>query len=189
MTGWLLDNPDKLRAIAVSLSALFTFLGIIAAITIAIITIRTNRKISKERATLDTLFKIELDQEYIELRADFNIIVTDDNSLALKNATLEPNQVKALKFILNLNELLALSIAEGSLDEQVYFKWCKGQMLRDWHLMKPFIADLRRSRSRPSIYENFEWLAVRWGGTPTPNYTPRIKTVAGPILSFLAPPA
>ena len=201
MFQWLSDNSEGIGAAASLVAAFATTVGVVAATLIAAFTISSHRRSNRERATLDTLIRIELDQDYIQHRRRFNQFVKPDGeelsylllpsdlreSCRPANAVTsldDSKKVQSLRIILDIYELLSLSIAEHSLDERVYHKWFHGQLLKDWALTKSFILALRRRQARPAIYRHFEWLAARWGGEPSEGFSPRIKTLAGPILTF-----
>ena len=210
MLEWLSQNKELITAAATTVAAFATLFGVVTALWIAKATISSQRSMSRERATLETLIRIELDEDYITKREQFNTFVRPggEDLIQLLNhyqtsgrkksnpagtdtvpALSVKQKIDALRLILDIYELLGLSIAKHSLAEDVYYDWFRGQLLKDWSLTRDFILNVRSLNQNRRLYRHFEWLAVRWGGERTRDFKLMIKTFDGPIYTFLEPPS
>lgn len=191
-------NSTQLRLVAGFLTLLIAAVSAVIALT----AIETNKQIAKQRATLDMLTKIELDKDYINRRRIFISVVNSDTPDLTANlrALLDSGEtyadtsipkIEAVRVILDIYELLAISIANETLDQNVYYAWFRGPLVGDWKLTRDFIVYIRKEFDNPNIYSHFEWLAVSWGGEPTSGFRKYIKPLVGKPLyvppSFLMP--
>lgn len=148
----------------------------LAAACISVIAIKSNREIARKRATLDFIERSESTDYYQAAHKAFTEIRTDstgdsDGFQQIKSPT-NPTLMSQRKQVLNyLNhyEMMAIGIKKEILEEDVYKKFMRGPLLRDWLAAKDFIEHLRRPTedsgnfvSTSSAYCEFEWLADRW---------------------------
>lgn len=180
------DNASQLRTVA----GFLTFCVAIISAFIAVWAIRANKRLAKERSTLDMLTRIELDQDYIRRRRIFNEVVTStDPSLtrsliklsrtARRDRETRIPKIEAIRVVLDIYELLGIAMANKTLDSRVYHTWFRGSLTGDWNLIRGFVRHLRKEYENPRIYVHFEWLAVQWGGKPTKLYAAHSKSFAG----------
>jgi hypothetical protein len=130
------------------------------------LSIRATREMACKRATLDLIQNRELDGDYIEAKYKFNKLRDEDGGLtkwADKAKRNEP-EVAAIRTILNGHELVAIGIKEKIIDEELYRRWFRSSLLKDWRKSKAFIEHLRETEEVPRLFIEFEWLADRWGG-------------------------
>ena len=64
--------------------------------------------------------------------------------------------------VLNFQEFVAAGIREKAFDEPMYKRIQFSVVTRDWNVCKGFIMELRKSRNRPTLFQEFQWLAERW---------------------------
>ena len=76
------------------------------------------------------------------------------------------DEFEAIKTVLNVHELTAVSIAEGVLDERVYRSWFDTTMTSDYEATSAFITRARKTYDTPRGWCEFEGLAKRWTDTP-----------------------
>jgi hypothetical protein len=111
------------------------------AATIAIAGIDTQRKIARKRATLDVILRSEADKDLIEAQRRFTQLA--HRLIGLLPAAAFENEgsedTEAIKIVLNEFELIAIGIANGILDVEVYRRWFGSGLIRHWNHASPFI--------------------------------------------------
>ncbi len=131
-----------------------------------IVTLFWQQKIAKRRATLDMILTEQSDSFLLKQRRIFSNLRAAGNvtQYALPKSS---NSEKALsiKSILNLNELIAIGIAEKTMDARLYKKYCRTEYVHDWIGRKPFVMELRRQGGNPTYYCEIESLAKKWANT------------------------
>lgn len=160
----------------------------------AVIAWRTyrNAKISTRRkTTFETLSSQNWDADYITARNIFTdqliseirilnaegikkLLDPDIKENLLKKRT-NGNEGKAnvyttkdevLKMIINHNELFAVGVRLGTLDEKMLYLNVRASYIDDWNALSEFIKFVRRSRNNDFIGIEFETLARKWKGKP-----------------------
>lgn len=130
----------------------------------AFLNIRTNRRIARDRAAIDVIFKREWDARYQQHKAAFNRLRDQDGGIAasLHKDKPDPEDVTVIRSILNDYELIALSIARGVIEEGFYKRWFRGSMIQDFISVEGTILWLRDKTNNPKLYIEWERLARRW---------------------------
>jgi hypothetical protein len=126
--------------------------------------IRANRRIARERATLDLLNKREWDKDYLEHKASFNRLRDAEGGLAKWICAEHRNtpEANSIRYIFNDYELTALGIARDVLDEALYKDWFRGSMLRDYRAAEPAVRAARTLVNNDQLYIQWENLAAKW---------------------------
>jgi Domain of unknown function (DUF4760) len=132
--------------------------------------IHANRRISRERATLDLLLKREWDADYLKHKAIFNTLRDAEGGLAkwICEEHKNTDQANTIRYIFNDYELICLAIKRSIIDEDVYKDWFKGSMLRDFRSSKSAIYDIRSLINSNDLYIQWENLATKWIGASNP---------------------
>ena len=78
----------------------------------------------------------------------------------------ECDERKAILKILNNQEFIAVGIRMKAFDESVYKQMQCTNLLRLWDASKGFIEEIRRERSKDTLFQDFELLALRWKKSP-----------------------
>lgn len=140
------------------------FVATAAAGILALVQIRANRRISRERATLDLLIKREWDKDYLDHKAHFNRLRDGEGGLEKWICAEHRNsdEANSIRYILNDYELIALAIARGIIDGAVYKAWFRGSMLRDFKAAEIAIGRARTLANHRKIYVEWETLSQRW---------------------------
>jgi hypothetical protein len=136
-------------------------------------TIKENRRIAREKATLDLIERSETHGHYQSLYENFRHVREDSGGLSQliqpTNPALQKQRQDVLAF-LNHYELISLGCHKGILDEELYKKWMRSAVVRDWEAAEAFIVALRYpdgsredGKRRPALFEHFEGLATQWG--------------------------
>ncbi|WP_460275114.1 DUF4760 domain-containing protein [Celeribacter sp. ULVN23_4] len=147
---------------------LFSAGAVLISATVAFFVARTNikeqRRIARRRATLDLLSRNEWDSDYLKARNEFNVLKNTPPGLAFwtsEDHAASP-QIATIRSVLNDYEMIAIGIEEDILDEDLYLKWFRSSLLKDYELSKDAINSLREKHKVPSLYDRFELLAVKW---------------------------
>ena len=84
----------------------------------------------------------------------------------LVNPTASDSRESAAKVSVHLNhcELIAVSILNGGMDEQIYKDWRKTTYVRTWESAHAYITAKRNSLEQPTLYSNFQRVAEKWRG-------------------------
>lgn len=123
-----------------------------------------NEKIARQRATIDLIMSQRADLSLSESKQAVSQIHNCGGEFVALAATSQEGEQnrKHLLAILNNYEFIALGIREGALDDSIYKRAVYSQVLRDWKAMQPFILELRRQKSIPTLFQEFEHLAKKW---------------------------
>ena len=143
------------------------------AATISVISILSNKKVARQRATLDLIERSESTEYYQALYAAFTQVRKDPAGLMqlaeITNPHLMEQRQKVLNF-LNHYELMAIGIKMGILDEEVYKTFMRSTVVRDWEVSKAFISHIRSPTpdsgsevGAGGAFSDFQELAEKWG--------------------------
>ncbi|PPD14665.1 MAG: hypothetical protein CTY25_10030 [Methylobacterium sp.] len=126
--------------------------------------IRANRRIARERATLDLLIKREWDKDYLDHKAHFNRLRDAEGGLEKWICAEHRNsdEANSIRYVMNDYELIALALSRGVIDEAIYKAWFRGSMIRDFRAAEIAIGRARNLANYPQIYVEWERLARRW---------------------------
>ncbi len=147
-------------------------LSALTAAVISIVSIKANKKIARQRATLDLIERSESTEYYQATYQAFTQVRKDaagfDQLINATNPQVTEQRQKVISY-LNHYELLAIGIYQGVLDKGLYKRFMRSTVVRDWHEAEPFINHLRRPTpdsgsevSASKAYSNFERLAKEW---------------------------
>jgi len=126
--------------------------------------VRANRRIAREKSTLDVLLKREWDKDYLDHKAKFNRLRDAEGGLSKWVCSDHKNsdEVNSIRYIFNDYELIALSIHRGIIDEMIYKEWFRSSMLRDYMAAEVAIRATRTLANAPKNYIQWEELAKKW---------------------------
>jgi hypothetical protein len=136
----------------------------IAAGLYAYFQVRANRRIARERATLDLLIKREWDKDYLDNKARFNRLRDAEGGLEkwICAEHRHSDEANSIRYIMNDYELIALAISRSVLDDALYKAWFRGSMIRDYRAAEIAIGRARTLANHPRIYIEWERLARLW---------------------------
>lgn len=140
---------------------------IVSAFT-AILVLQVNRSIARRRATLDLILHIESDGDIIKARKIMIDVKKDPQGSRIWGTAekRDSDEANAIRTVLNINEIVAVSIAEGVIDERVYRRWFRSAFVDDYRSMEGYVRGVREFWRNPSIYVEVQMLAERWAGMP-----------------------
>lgn len=135
------------------------------------------RDLARKKATLDLIESSESKEYYQDRytayltfrrasRAEREQIANPDN----RDPTCDALRSKCQDF-LNHYELVAIAGKKGLLDLDFYRDWMGPNLVRDWNEAEILVNSARGvdrpgDRGNPVAFENFERLALSWGGKP-----------------------
>lgn len=140
---------------------------IVSAIT-AMVVLQANRSIARRRATLDLILHIESDGDIIKARKILSAVKKDPQGSRAWGAAdkRDSDEANAIRTVLNINEIVAVSIAERIIDERIYRRWFRKAFIDDYRSMDGYIQGVREYWRNPSIYVELQTLAENWEGMP-----------------------
>jgi len=133
------------------------------------------RRATRQRATLDLIEKAESTEHYLQTQAKFRDYVSDGEFLKLMPPRTEAlrKDRRLIQQYLNHYELVAIGIRKDFLDETTYRDWMRSTVIQHWNEARDFIQFERKRRSfdgseyDDKLYENYQWLAMKWSTTPS----------------------
>lgn len=137
--------------------------GLIAAIAVI-----HNLRAARRRATIDLVMHERVNQRLLDARRKVLTLHhgnAEFTKFALKEHG-ETDEAMALLTVLNFQEFVASGIREKAFDEEIYKRVWFSVVVRDWDAFEGFIRELRKTRNRPTLFQEFQWLAERWKKAP-----------------------
>lgn len=137
----------------------------IMGVGVAVWAIYTNRKIAKQKNTIDLIAKI---RENESLRNDIEWLRTidDDQSVSVeqfaKNMKDHREECRRLLSVLNLYEAIAVGIRDGIYDEGVVRNYGRTTMIHVYQKSKPFIIRLRKDTGNEQYFEHLQFIAKKF---------------------------
>ena len=138
---------------------------------IAYLSVATNRRIARQRATLDLIEKVESSEHYRNIVNTFTTLRRGRGFAHLNNPLTDDDKAtrRRLNDYLNHYEIVAIGIRAGILDEAFYRDWMRGPLVRDWNAAASFVQRERWKRKPDGEWEYYgkvflayERLARRW---------------------------
>lgn len=134
----------------------------ISAIT-AIAAVHRNSIINRRRATVDLVLHQRSNQKLIEANNIVNpILSTNEITRYADDSKKDTPEREAILTILNNYEFICVGIKEKAFDINLYKRMSYGIVIRDWGCFKPFVYHLRQAHDRPTLFQEFEWLAIKF---------------------------
>lgn len=109
----------------------------------AFLQIRTNRQMTRLRASLDLIERTESQQFYQDMRKGFRA------SHAKKFENLTEDERTCSLYLLNHYEIIAIGCYAEVLDKKFYKLWMRSALARDWRAAESFIWGLRHPANKP----------------------------------------
>lgn len=135
-----------------------------AATAVAVRAVRTQRKIARQRATLDVLLsgderirKAQAVFRDIRDSKDFDRIVSSDSQ---SSRTKDDRQM--VMAFLNYYEVLFCGVMEDTLDELLLFQFARTTVINYWGDCKKYVEDVREEIGNPRAFEMFQHFAESW---------------------------
>lgn len=122
-----------------------------------------NRKIARQRATVEMLSRGLGDTHESVKRAKF--IKLRDEDVSLKDhASGDTVKADLIRECFNRHELMALGIRENILDEDLYHRWFRSTVIKDWKAAtdQEYIEWAKAETNTDKVYCELQWLADKW---------------------------
>jgi Domain of unknown function (DUF4760) len=147
-------------------------LGAALAAIIAVWGILSQRAIAARQTTLEYIRASESDLTTVKAREAFNALSKAMDGLGKWAADEHANseETKAIRLILNEQELIAIAIQRGILDDTTYRRYFKSGVIRTWDAAAPYIMARRNHAHNTALYHEFEQLAAWYKGNAKPRY-------------------
>lgn len=151
-----MDLADIIRIAVIAVSAL-----------IALFAIFRNTSLARKRATIDLVFNQLSDERIIKANEIVNRIIkkpgvmvyADDNHIGSEER-------KAILFVLNNYEFIASGMMKKAFDISLYKRMQHKKIVSDWALFESFILEFRKQHEHPTMFQDFEWLAIQFNKKP-----------------------
>ena len=142
------------------------FVSAIVAAILSGLAIRNNWIIARKRATIDHISRIMWDEDYIDARQTY-IKIRKVNQLTELISKADPTdddlkQKSEVISVLNDNEIVALAINRGIMDEDICFDWRGTAYVKDWSDAEAAVSHLRGPDDKKKAFVEFEALAKKW---------------------------
>lgn len=155
---WKWVASDEFRSIMLVVGAI-----------IAVVSVHTSRVIARKKQVADILFSRDRDQQLADGHKAIREILNSDNdniaSFARADRMSDPRAVH-LRYVLNHYEHIAVCVQSGIFDEEMLRQAMYGTITRLFKTVKPFIDELRKDPTRATVFQEFQWLAMRWNDKP-----------------------
>lgn len=131
-----------------------------------ILSISANRRIARRRATLDLLMEEQSNDFLFHSRLEF-IALRQAGQLVQWAAPdkAASNEQGILRAALNRYEIIAVGIAEKTIDGRVYKRYVRTTLVQDWLACKPWVMQMRQNLKVPTYYCEIEKLAKKWANS------------------------
>ena len=137
---------------------------------IAIFTITSTRKTSKERATLDVVLGDYQDKDLVEAsNMIFTLVREDRNQLFIvfqNEDGKRTNERSSLLMVLNRYEFYASAMNHGILDEQLFKRLHCSNFIKLWDAVSPTVMSIRDKERKDTLFKDLELLVLRWKSNP-----------------------
>lgn len=145
----------------VHLQSLFIFLGGV----VAVISVVSARVTAKKRQTADLLLNSRADKELVEgLRclAKLHDSATENTRSYASPEKSSTPQAQSIRYVLNHWEYVSVGIQSKIYDEEMLRRASYNTVVKLFQCARPFIDRLREDTKRPTLYQELEWLYLRW---------------------------
>jgi|ERR1039458_209412 hypothetical protein len=125
--------------------------------------IRSREKSERRRATIDLVLHQKADPKLQEAKR--HVLTMHANHVQNFARYLEDRNTEDCKnilLLLNNYEFISAGIRESALDEEIYKRVQYSVLVKDWDALGGFVMEFRRIEERPTLFQEFEYLAKRW---------------------------
>lgn len=136
--------------------------------TLAALSIRSQRQMTRLRETFATVDRGNWDKDLIKSRQDFKRIRSDLEESGGNIAIYHNPDKKRIADAVTLNSILkdyeniALGVRHHILDEEYLHRWMRTMLTHDWAVLSPLVTAMRSKDGVPNAYVEFEGLAAAW---------------------------
>ncbi|MCO3694906.1 DUF4760 domain-containing protein, partial [Pseudomonas aeruginosa] len=132
---------------------------------VAIVSVLSAKAIARKKQAADLLFNSRGDEELQKgLRALAKM--HDDGNTNMRafaaKSRVDEDIPKMIRYVLNHYEYVAVGVQSKIYDEGMLRSASFNTVINLYKHSKPFIEAVRDNNQRPTIYQEFQWLAKRW---------------------------
>lgn len=149
-----MEWASTIQTIAVCAAAIFTALSI-----------RSNTKNARQRATIDLILHQSQNKELQDAITLVNRLARQKLPLTEHYKVDEVFRSSILK-VLNSREFTSTGIRENIFDEKVYKRSQFSNFTRDWDRLECVVELLRRETKKETLFQDFEHLGKKWKNDP-----------------------
>lgn len=156
-----LSDPSITNSIYYFVTPIATAVGVF----IAAFNVYKNTENARKRATIDMIVMERNDQHLQEAISKVNDLSKDPGKILATYVSEEPQDRltrQCILRVLNQREFVSSGVLNGALHKGMYKNFSYSMFLRDWSNLKGFIYELRKMRSAPTAFQEFETLAKKW---------------------------
>lgn len=163
-TVYIVQESAPIDYLLTFLSPAAILAGACFAIHMARKTIESQKKIAKQRMTIDLILRQETDPAHQMAAATFRDVRDSGklNSLLSPTSAGDKNELLQVQIFLNHYEAVCIGMRDGAADELYYFKMHRGSVVHHWHGSKIFIKKARDASGNDQIYANLQRFAEAW---------------------------
>jgi hypothetical protein len=138
---------------------------------IAVVAVLMQRKVARQRATLDFIEKVESGDHYRKIVQTFTELRRGKGFAHLSNpkTDVDKDTRRCVNDYMNHYEMVAIGIRTGILDKRFYRDWMRGPFVRDWNAIASWVQRERWKRLEDGSWEyygkifiEYEKLARQW---------------------------
>jgi hypothetical protein len=149
-------NQSNLYYIIQSITIVVTGICLIAGII-------WNRIVTRRRATIDMLLQELTNMDLLKMRGAFLEMTRSEKYVDYcTQETWYSLEALPLVSVLNRYETVAIGVAEGIIDKNIYRRYWRSGLIRDWTRCKRGVLMQRANFNNPKLFIEFEALALRW---------------------------
>lgn len=129
----------------------------------------SNERLARARATIDVVLHENGNSGFQECLKQFGVLresKTEFAQYACGDLTQHAEINDVVLPVLNNYEFMATGIRTKAFDEEIYRRMKRSTVIRDWHLLSGYVAQLRHKENRPAIFIEFEAIAKKWESEP-----------------------
>jgi hypothetical protein len=128
-------------------------------------TARRARTLSRKQHTVSVMLQASLNKEFRDALVAISDAIKSGQCPDLESED-HRGLRQAMRFVANHYEFVAAGLRNGDFDERLVRDSERGTILNIFKFFEGHIYGLRKSRDRMTIYENLEWLHIRWTKKP-----------------------
>lgn len=136
---------------------------------VAAFNVYKNTENAKKRATIDMIVMERNDKDLQNAITTVNNLSKDPGRILATYVSEDPKDKltrECILKVLNQREFVSAGVLDGALHKGMYKNFSYSMFLRDWSNLKGFIYELRKIRSAPTAFQEFETLAKKWKKKP-----------------------
>lgn len=132
----------------------------------AVLVIYVNGRLARQKATIDLILHQKRDMDLLESTRKVWSLAANNGTFATLAQDTSSDDCKCILKVLNNHEFVALGIRKRAFNENIYKMSQCSNVMKVWNASDGFIREIRAKESKPTLFQEFEWLANRWDEEP-----------------------